>query len=41
MEMTSVNYATVSFMLAEHTQNQFAKVTFAKRQKIISQMNII
>lgn len=41
MEMTSVSYAAESIILAEHFQNHFAKVSFAKRQKIVSQKNII
>lgn len=41
MEMTSVSYAAEIILLIEHTQNRFAKVGFAKRQKIASQMNII
>lgn len=36
-----MSYATVSFMLTEHTQNQFAKVSFVKRQKMVSQINIM
>lgn len=30
-----------SIILAEHSQNHFAKVSSAKRQKMISQINII
>nr|DAG50149.1 MAG TPA: hypothetical protein [Caudoviricetes sp.] len=41
MEMKSVSYAAVSILLAEHVQKLFAKVIFAKRQKIVSQINII
>lgn len=40
-EKESVSYATESIILAEHSQNHFAKVSFARKQKIISQMNII
>lgn len=32
--MKSVSYAAESILLAEHTQNHFAKVDIAKRQKI-------
>lgn len=39
--MTSVSYAAESILLTEHTPNHFAKVSFAKRQKIVSQKNII
>ena len=39
--MTSVSYAAESILLTGHTQNHFAKVGIAKRQKIASQMNII
>lgn len=36
----SVSYAAESIILAEHFQNHFAKVSFAKRQKIVSQQKI-
>ena len=41
MKMTSVSYAAKSILLIKHTQNRFAKVSIARRQKIASQMNII
>lgn len=40
-EKKSVSYAAESIILAEHSQNHFAKVSFAKRQKIVSQKNTI
>ena len=41
MEMKFVSCALKISLLIEHTQNHFVKVDFAKKQKMISQMNII